>query len=56
MSHELLMREAKYQSTMRVFLSMLEKGIITQADYATAQDLMREKYHPGIDAQFRLPG
>jgi hypothetical protein len=52
MSHELLMREAKYQSTMRVFLSMLENGIITQTDYAKAQDLMREKYHPLLGTLF----
>lgn len=31
---------------------MLENGIITQKDYAKAQDLMREKYHPLLGTLF----
>lgn len=30
MPHEMLMREAHYQSSMRMFRSLFEKGIITQ--------------------------
>ena len=52
MSHELLMQEAKYQTAMQVFRNLLEQDIITKADYAKAQDLMREKYHPQLGTLF----
>jgi hypothetical protein len=46
------MREAKYQSSMRMFRSLLDKGIITQKDYFEAEHLMREKYHPLLGTLF----
>ena len=52
MSHELLLREAKYQSSMRMFRSLLDKGIISQGDYVEAEHLMREKYHPLLGTLF----
>lgn len=52
MSHELLLREAKYQSSMRMFHSLLDKGIISQGDYVEAEHLMREKYHPLLGTLF----
>ena len=52
MPHEMLMREAKYQSSMRMFRSLLDKGIITQEDYFEAEHLMREKYHPLLGTLF----
>ena len=52
MSHELLLREAKYQSSMRMFRFLLDKGIINQGDYAEAEHLMREKYHPLLGTLF----
>ena len=52
MSHELLLREAKYQSSMRMFRTLLDKGIINQGDYDEAEHLMREKYHPLLGTLF----
>ena len=52
MSHDLIMKEAKYQSAMQVFRGMLEKGIITQDDYAKAERMMRDKYQPVLGTLF----
>ena len=52
MSHDLMLKEAKYQSAMQVFRGWLEQGIITQADYVKAEQLMREKYHPLLGTLF----
>ncbi|MBO6204586.1 MAG: hypothetical protein J6O13_13745 [Selenomonas sp.] len=52
MSHELLMREVKYQITMKMFRELWEQGIIKQTDYAKAEQLMREKYHPLLGTLF----
>ncbi|WP_195847813.1 SHOCT domain-containing protein [Selenomonas montiformis] len=52
MSHELVMKEAKYQSAMRMFREMLETGIITRENYAEAERLMREKYKPVVGTLF----
>jgi len=52
MSHELLLREVRYQSSMRMFRTLLDKGIINQGDYAEAEHLMREKYHPLLGTLF----
>jgi len=52
MSHDLIMKEAKYQSAMLLFRGWLEQGIITKADYAKAEQLMREKYHPQLGTLF----
>ena len=46
------MKEVKYQSAMLLFRGWLEQGIITQADYAKAEQLMREKYHPQLGTLF----
>ncbi|WP_255449315.1 SHOCT domain-containing protein [Selenomonas caprae] len=37
---------------MQMFRTWLEQGIITQADYAKAEQLMREKYHPLLGTLF----
>ena len=52
MSHDLMMKEAKYQSAMQMFRGMLEKGIITRENYAEAERLMREKYKPILGTLF----
>ena len=52
MSHDLLMQEAGYQTAMQVFRGWLVQGIITQTDYAKAEQLMREKYHPQLGTLF----
>lgn len=52
MPHDLMMKEAKYQSAMQMFRRMMEKGIITRENYAEAEQLMREKYKPVIGTLF----
>ena len=52
MSHDLMMKEAKYQATMQMFREMLERGIITRENYAEAEQLMREKYKPVVGTLF----
>ena len=52
MSRELLEREANYQTAMRMFRSLLDKGTITKEDYAKAEQLMREKYKPVVGTLF----
>ncbi len=52
MSHDLMLKEAKYQSAMQMFRRMMEKGIITRENYAEAEQLMREKYKPVIGTLF----
>ena len=52
MSHDLLMKEAKYQSAMQMFRRMMAKGIITKTDYAKAEQLMQEKYQPVLGTLF----
>ena len=52
MSHDLLMREVQYQSSMKMFKGLLERGIITKTDYAKAEQLMQEKYQPVLGTLF----
>ena len=52
MSRELLEREADYQSSMLMFRSLLEKGILTSEEYDTAEQMMREKYKPIVGTLF----
>ncbi len=52
MSRELLEREADYQSSMLMFRSLLEKGILTSEEYDTAEQIMREKYKPIVGTLF----
>ena len=52
MSRELMIREAAYQSSMRMFKTLLENGTLTAEDYMDAERLMREKYKPVLGALF----
>ncbi|MBP3722599.1 MAG: hypothetical protein J6I62_05050 [Selenomonadaceae bacterium] len=52
MPRELLERELLYQSSMQMFRSLMDKNIITKADYTTAEKMMREKYNPKLGTLF----
>ena len=52
MSHELLEREAHYQTAMQMFHALLLRGVLTKEDYTTAERLMREKYKPIVSTLF----
>ena len=52
MSHEMLVREAKYQASMRMFRLLMENGTITREDYIEAERLMKEKYNPNLGTLF----
>lgn len=52
MSRDVLMREAQYQAAMQMFRSLLAKGVLTKEDYATAEKMMTEKYHPNVGTLF----
>ena len=52
MSREALEREAAYQSAMRMFRSLWEKGVLSCKDYLEAERMMREKYKPALGTLF----
>ena len=52
MSREVLEREAAYQSAMRMFRSLWEKGVLSCKDYLEAERMMREKYKPALGTLF----
>lgn len=52
MSQKQFESEKMYQTSMQMFRSLLDKGVLTPSDYAEAERLMREKYHPAIGTLF----
>lgn len=46
MTEEQFEREKLYQASMNLFKIMLEKGLITEEQYAIIDTKMREKYQP----------
>ena len=52
MPRELLERELLYQSSMHMFRALMDKNIITKADYAVAEKMMCEKYNPLLGTLF----
>ena len=45
-------REWLYQATMHIVRKMLADGVINHWEYAEAEKLMLEKYHPTLGALF----
>ena len=45
-------RERLYQATMYIMRNMLAEGVINRREYAEAEKLMLEKYHPILGALF----
>ena len=45
-------RERLYQATMRIVRKMLADGVINHQEYAAAEKMMLEKYHPILRALF----
>jgi uncharacterized protein YqgQ len=50
MTPEQFDREKKYQAALAVARSMLRQGIISEDDYAKAEDVLRRKFCPFIGA------
>lgn len=46
MNEEQFEREKLYQASMNLFQTMLERGLITEEQYAVIDTKMREKYSP----------
>ena len=40
------------QTSMHIFRSLLDRGILTSSDYAEAERLMREIYNPSVGTLF----
>lgn len=52
MNEEQFEREKLYQATMNMFRGMLEKGLITEEQYAVIDTNMLEKYQPLLGSLF----
>jgi hypothetical protein len=52
MTEEQFEREKLYQASMNLFKSMLEKGLITEEQYAIIDTKMLEKYRPLLGTLF----
>ena len=52
MTKDELIREAKYQATMKLIKKMLSQGLITMKEYEEADKIFLEKYKPLLGALF----
>ncbi len=52
MNEEQFEREKLYQASMNLFKAMLEKGLITEEQYAIIDTKMLEKYRPLLGTLF----
>ena len=52
MTEEQFEREKLYQASMNLFKSMLEKGLLTEEQYAIIDTKMLEKYRPLLGTLF----
>ena len=55
MTRDELIREAKYQTTMRLAKKMLSQGLITRKEYEEADRTFLEKYRPVFGTLFSSP-
>lgn len=55
MSKEEMKQTAVYEATMNVFRNWLEKGLITEEEYAVIDTKMQEKYRPYFGSLFSDP-
>ena len=55
MTRDELIREAKYQTTMRLAKKMLSQGLITRQEYESAENIFLEKYRPVFGTLFSSP-
>ncbi len=46
MTAERFEQEKRYQVMMALFRSLLRQGVLSEADFAFADQFLREKYHP----------
>ena len=52
MTKDELIREAKYQATMKLVKKMLSQGLITMKEYEEADKIFLEKYKPVFGTLF----
>lgn len=52
MSEDQFQNEMRYQTTMSLVRSMLEKGMISEEEYYEFDTIMLEKYHPVFGTLF----
>ena len=52
MTNEMLVSEAKYQSSMLMFRNLMNDGVISNEDYIAAEKILKEKYTPHFGALF----
>lgn len=55
MNKEEMKQTALYEVSMNVFRNWLEKGLITEEEYAIIDTKMREKYRPYFGSLFSDP-
>ncbi len=46
MNDECFEREMRYQTMMAVCLSLRRQGVLSERDFAAAETLLNDKYHP----------
>ena len=52
MTHETLMLERRYLACLNLLRTMLGKGLLTDAEYAQARQLLADRYQPKISIIF----
>ena len=52
MTHETLMLERRYLACLNLLRVMLGRGLLTEAEYAQARQLLAERYQPKISIIF----
>ena len=52
MTHETLVLERRYLACLSLLRTMLGKGLLTDAEYAQARQLLAERYQPKISIIF----
>lgn len=52
MTNEMLISEAKYQSSMLMFRNLMNDGVISNEDYIAAEKVLKEKYNPHLGVLF----
>lgn len=52
MTHETLMNEKRFLACLSLLHTMLEKGLLTETEYAQARRLLADRYRPKISDLF----
>lgn len=52
MTHEVMMNEKRYLACLSLLQRMRDKGLLTDAEYAQARQLLADRYQPKISVLF----